>query len=95
MVEPSEVVNLLLAFGALPVLIGAAKRQGLDSSRKSFLWGYGFMLVGYAATVAEGLAFHDAFNLVEHLAYASSGIAFFAAVARLTADAPWDSGVSS
>lgn len=77
MFQESEIVNLLVGFGSVPVIALLARRIAVP--RGTFLYGgFGFLLLGYVSTVIEGLVFPDLLNLLEHYSYAAAGLFFLA-----------------
>ena len=77
MFQESEVVNLLVGFGSVPVIALLARRVSIP--REKLLYGgFSFLLVGYVATVLEGVFFPDLLNFIEHYSYAASGLCFLA-----------------
>ncbi len=82
MFQDSEIVTLLFMLATLPVLPAAIR--GLDLPGLGwFVAGYLSMGAGYVFTVAEGFVWPDAFNLVEHVAYACGGLFVLAGVLAL------------
>ncbi len=79
MVQDSELVTLLFAVAALPVLPLALRGLRLPGLRL-FTAGFVWATVGYAATVLEGFFWRDTLEVVEHLSFAVSGLSFLAAV---------------
>jgi len=81
--QDSEIVTLLFTLATLPVL--PVILRGLQlAGRRFFVAGYVWMVSGYVFTMAEGVLWHTAFNFVEHLAYAASGLCMLAGVIALT-----------
>lgn len=77
MFQESEIVNLLVGFGSVPVLVALGRRVG--PPRAGVLYAaFACILSGYVCTVAEGVFWPDLLNLVEHLAYAAAGCLFLA-----------------
>jgi len=77
MFQESEIVNLLVGFGSIPVLLVLARRVRLP--RAPLLYAaFSCILAGYVFTVVEGILWGDFLNLLEHLSYAAAGVLFFA-----------------
>ncbi len=74
--------TLAFALAALPVLPIALRGLRLPGVRL-FTAGFVSATIGYAATVLEGVFWRGAFELIEHLSFAASGLAFLAAVVVL------------
>lgn len=74
MVQENEAVTLLLGALALAFLI--AKREEVrrlpDSTMLLLAFATGF--VAWFATVAEGIALPQVFNIIEHTSYAASSV---------------------
>jgi hypothetical protein len=71
----SEAVNLSLALFLTPMILVCVRSMPGEATR--FLkTGILLMVAGYVATIAEGFAASDIFNVVEHACYAASGLAF-------------------
>jgi hypothetical protein len=75
--QPSEILNLVVALGALVIL--AVQFRGPRPAWVRWLdLGFLLLCVGWTATVVEGLVWPVAWNIVEHAAYAGAGLAFLA-----------------
>jgi hypothetical protein len=81
--QDSEIVTLLFTLATLPVLPVILRGLQLPG-RRLFVAAYLCMAAGYVFTVVEGIIWRDAFNFVEHLAYAASGLCMLAGVIALT-----------
>lgn len=82
MFQESEIVNLLVGFGSVPVLLALGRRT--SPPRAGLLYAaFTCILSGYVCTVAEGVFLPDLLNLLEHLAYAAAGCLFLAYVLLL------------
>ena len=77
MFQESEIVNLLVGFGSVPVIVLLARRVAIPRG-KILYGGFGFLLLGYVSTVLEGVFLPDLLNFIEHYAYAASGLCFLA-----------------
>ena len=78
MYQANEVVRLLLIVFLAPMVVTGI-RQVTVVGKPWFVGSYLAMVCGYVFTVAEGYASAVTFNLLEHSAYAVSGL--FLAVA--------------
>lgn len=76
MFQESEIVNLLVGFGSVPVIVLLARRVRLPHPRILYC-AFSFLLLAYVFTVVEGVAWREGFNFLEHLSYAGSGLLFF------------------
>lgn len=75
MVQPNEVVNLVLAVSLTPMFLFALDRSELPARR----WihaAYGSMVAAFVFTIAEGFFAPEALNFLEHLALAVAGLLF-------------------
>jgi len=82
-IQPSEVVALvfsLIAVGAFWFILRHRRGPRLHMMVVGALC----MIVGYVCTVLEGFVWEDAFNTIEHVCYALSGVAFAVGSLRLT-----------
>jgi hypothetical protein len=77
MFQESEIVNLLVGFGSVPVVVLLARRVIIPRARVLY-GGFVCILVGYAATVLEGMLLPELLNLLEHTSYAAAGLCFLA-----------------
>lgn len=82
MLQPNEVVNLVLAIFLAPMCLRAAMRAGFPG-RRWFYAGFASMLGAYVFTVAEGFAAADLFNFLEHSSLAAAGVLFLVGVVVL------------
>lgn len=73
--QPSEIADLLMMLVLGPIVLVAVRRTLPALFWPSALC-LGLMASGYVATVAEGVAYPDFFNLVEHVSYGIAGFAF-------------------
>lgn len=79
MFQESEIVNLLVGFGSVPVLVVLARRVRLP--RPGIVYtAFSFLLLAYVFTVVEGVVWRQGFNFLEHLSYAVAAILFSAYV---------------
>jgi hypothetical protein len=81
--QPSEILNLVVALGAL-VVLALQFRGPRPASVRWFDLGFLLLCAGWTATVLEGLVWATALNLAEHVAYAAAGLAFAAGAVRGT-----------
>jgi hypothetical protein len=79
MFQESEIVNLLVGFGSVPVLIVLARRVALPRAGIVYA-AFAALLLAYVFTVVEGVVWRQGFNFLEHLAYAAAGLLFLAYV---------------
>lgn len=77
MFQESEIVNLLVGFGSIPVIVLLARRVVIPRGRVLYC-GFGFLLLGYVSTAVEGMVLPDLLNLIEHWSYAAAGLCFLA-----------------
>lgn len=84
MYQESEIVDLLLVAFLSPIMATSVRAIQLPGKRW-FIAAYLALVTGYVFTVAEGFVWPDAFNVLEHAAYALSGVLFTVAVFRLRA----------
>ena len=78
MFQESEIVQLLLGLGMVPLLWLARiprRRPGFGL----LYTGLGVMLTSWVLTVAEGVVFPVLFNQLEHFCHALAGLLFLAA----------------
>lgn len=88
MIEPNEVINLVIASMSAVVVYSVARRHSFSRGRKALLIGYAFMLLALTVTIAEGVALATVFNMIEHLSYTASAICFALAVRWLVGAMP-------
>ncbi len=88
----SEVLNLLLALGLLPIIASVANRMRVPAGRGPFIAAYLTMLAAYVFTNLESVIVPELFDLLEHVCYAGSGVLFVFA-ARGAAAAARDTGI--
>ena len=77
MFQESEIVNLLVGFGSVPVVVLLARRVAIPRGRVLY-GGFACLLLGYVTTVLEVLVLPGLLNLLEHWAYAAAGLCFVA-----------------
>lgn len=77
MYQDSEVVNLIMSIISLGIIWQFIKKE-IERLRYFYL-GFGFMVLAYFFTVAEGFICQNLFNSFEHLSYAIAGLTFAAA----------------
>lgn len=77
MYQENEIINLISGLVSLLIIFSISRTKGLPRFR-FFYAGYFAILLAYALTIIEGFAFHDFFDLLEHLSYALSGMLFAA-----------------
>lgn len=73
MFQASEVVNLILAAILTPMLWVGTRGITL-AGKRWFVGSYAAMMCAYVFTVLEGYYLPDAFNLLEHVSLAASGL---------------------
>lgn len=73
--QSSEIADLMMMAVLGPIILIMVRRIAPSMFRIVALC-IGFMAVGYVATVLEGIALPDFFNLLEHASYAFAGFAF-------------------
>lgn len=73
MLQPSEVVDLVIAMVLLPLIISSS-RSVRQPIRQLILAAFGSILLGYVVTILEGFFWFDALNTFEHAAYAAAGV---------------------
>lgn len=79
MFTQNEIVNLILGIAVIPILM--SNRAGVPSRHTGyFVVAYGFMLLSYISTVAEGYYAPVLFNVVEHGSLAVAGCLFAVAL---------------
>lgn len=83
MFQENEIVNLLLVFASVPVLFFLSRKVRIPAGGLLYL-SFGLVLVAYVFTVAEGVLWHDGFNVLEHLSEALAGLGFLAYAWRLS-----------
>ncbi len=81
-VQPSEILNLVVALGALVILLVQFRGPRPVWVRWLDL-GFVLLCVAWTATVLEGLFWPTALNLAEHVAYAGAGLSFAAGAVSL------------
>lgn len=79
MYQANEVVRLLLIVFLTPMVVGGM-RSVTVAGKRWFVCAYIAMICGYVFTVAEGYMATVTFNLLEHIAYAVSGLCIAAAM---------------
>jgi len=77
MFQESEIVNLLVGFGSVPVVLLLARRVAIPRGKVLYA-GFACLLLGYVLTVLEGIVLPDLLNLLEHWSYAAAGLCFLA-----------------
>lgn len=82
MLQPSEVVGLVIAVILLPIII-TSSRTIWGPLRKLMLAAMGSIIAGNAFTIIEGFVLFDLFNILEHAAYAVAGVFVVAALLSL------------
>lgn len=75
MFQANELVNLLLAVLLVPLTIVGVLRIG-GRRHPAIMVGYVLVVSACVLTVAEGLIWADALDLLEHFALASAGVAY-------------------
>jgi len=73
MLQPSEVVDLVIAIVLLPIIF-TSSRAMRGPIRVLILAAFGSVVVGYVFTILEGYFLENLFNTLEHAAYASAGV---------------------
>lgn len=86
MYQANEVVRLLLIVFLAPMMV-TGMRSVTVVGKRWFVASYLAMVCGYVLTVIEGYAYAETLNLLEHVAYAASGIFLAAATFRFWRDA--------
>lgn len=81
MYQANEVVRLLLIVFLAPMVVSGMRSVAVVGKRW-FVASYLAMVCGYIFTIAEGYAYAEAFNVLEHSAYAAAGIFLAAAMFR-------------
>lgn len=85
MVQPSEVVTLLVALVLAPMIVTSVIRIRMAHGAL-VLAALGALLVSYIATIVEGLLLPDLFNALEHFSLAAAGLMFILLMVRLRCD---------
>jgi len=75
MFQESELLNLVAGLGSVPVIALLSRRVKIPCGRMLYA-GFACLLLGYVATVVEGVALPQFLNRVEHSAYAAAGLCF-------------------
>lgn len=75
MLNPSEVMDVVLIVAAIPILMGVLGRMPHRMNR-GFWAGYLLLLGASVATILEGFLLPELVNALEHILYALSGAAF-------------------
>jgi hypothetical protein len=75
--QENEIINLISGLVSLLLIFSISRTKGLPRFR-FFYAGFFTILLAYALTIIEGFAFHDLFDLLEHVSYALSGVLFAA-----------------
>ena len=86
MYQANEVVRLLLIVFLTPMVVTGIRSVTVVGKRW-FVGSYLAMVCGYIFTVAEGYAAAVTFNLLEHIAYAVSGMLIAIAMFQCSRDA--------
>ena len=73
MLQPSEVVDLVIAMVLLPLIISSS-RSVREPIRRLILVAFGSILFGYTVTILEGFFWERVLNTLEHAAYAAAGV---------------------
>lgn len=73
--QASEIADLMMMLVLGPIVVVIARRI-TPALFGTVALCIGLMLSGYVATIVEGIAFPDFFNLLEHASYALAGVAF-------------------
>ncbi|MEW6067942.1 MAG: hypothetical protein AB1610_06600 [Nitrospirota bacterium] len=77
MFEPNEIINFIIGIISLLMFVLIFRRRSLPR-----LWliyaGFFFVLSGRLFSLVEHVAYHDFFNMIEHLSYALAGMLFAA-----------------
>lgn len=72
MLQPNEVVNLVLAVALTPMFVVAV--EGSELPEVTWLYAaYGAMMCAFVLTIAEGFWAPELLNLLEHIALAVAG----------------------
>ena len=79
----SDFMILLVGLVISPSLFIAARAIRMGSAVRWFLAGYGAMLVGYAAGLAEEFGPEQIINVVQHAGYAVGGVCFLVSALHL------------
>lgn len=86
MYQASEIVQLILVACITPMVVSGIRATTLR--HKGWLVvSYVAMICAYVLTVAEGYVLPELMNILEHCAYALSGVALAAAMYLLSRDA--------
>ena len=81
MFQESELINLVLAVFAVSIVSTFFLRR--NRQYRFFYLGFALIVSALVFTVAEGIAYHHVFNLLEHLCYALAGLVFLLACRNL------------
>jgi len=73
--DSSEIADLLMMLVLGPIILAAIRRTAPALIRPAAVC-VGLIATGYVATVIEGVALPEFFNLVEHASYAMAPLAF-------------------
>ncbi len=76
MYQVNEVVNMLFDTMAVLVFVFLTRDNGLPSLRVFYL-SIVFIILAHIFTIAEGFILYDVLNLLEHVCYLLSALAFF------------------
>ncbi len=72
--QANEIITLILAMAVWAFLIISRDKIRKLPAWKTFIASFVVLSAGWIATLAEGLFWHEALNLIEHICYAVSSI---------------------
>jgi len=73
MLQPSEVIDLVIALVLLPIIVSSSAAVS-GPRRRLILGAFGTIAAGYVFTIIEGFALPDLFNTLEHASHAVAGV---------------------
>lgn len=87
MVQESEIINFILGIVSIGVIVFVFRKKPVPRLPLVYT-GFFLVVAGYLLSLVEGFFWHDFFNLLEHLAYALSGVSFVVGFRLLSKSLP-------
>ena len=74
MIQPNEVVMLIIGLGVLIFILGNRSQLERIPFSRLLLMGFYSLVAGWASTVLEGFFWNEFFNYLEHMCYAAASL---------------------
>ena len=76
--QESELIVLIIAAFSVVVVNSILTKASSSLVPRPIVLGFSLLVASYIFTVAEGVAFHGFFNILEHISYLLAGLSFAA-----------------